>query len=178
MEKIARVFESYAVSENEAQTEEGPALPILRALGHDFEVQPALTTPDGTKRPDYVFYRDAVSLCANKNRTLNEDTGLPYRSADLSSRWSRRIPLYKISVQKYPHARGRSLEGPRPDRQSPQRTWLLSRARIAMDEASIYRIEAILGCVRQYSDRRSLANFQRSKPRRIPASCIASPSVA
>ncbi len=38
-----------------------------------FEVQPALTTPDGTKRPDYVFYRDAASLNANKGRTLNEE---------------------------------------------------------------------------------------------------------
>lgn len=73
MEKIARVFESYAPSENEAQTEEGLVKPVLRVLGHDFEVQPALATPDGTKRPDYVFYRDATSLDANKNRTLNED---------------------------------------------------------------------------------------------------------
>lgn len=28
---------------------------VLRILGHDFEVQPALEIPDGTKRPDYVF---------------------------------------------------------------------------------------------------------------------------
>ena len=73
MEKIARIFESYAPSQNEAQTEEGLVKPVLRVLGHDFEVQPALATPDGTKRPDYVFYRDTTSLDANKNRTLDED---------------------------------------------------------------------------------------------------------
>ncbi len=44
-------------------------------MGHEgiFEVQPALATPDGTKRPDYVFYRDAASLNANKGRTLNDE---------------------------------------------------------------------------------------------------------
>src|SRR5262249_48750765 len=29
-------------------------------------------TPDGTKKPDYVFYRDAAGLAANKNKTLDE----------------------------------------------------------------------------------------------------------
>ncbi|MCA1718729.1 MAG: hypothetical protein LC781_18530 [Actinobacteria bacterium] len=95
MEEIARVFESYAPSENEAQTEEGLVKPVLRVLGHDFEVQPALATPDGTKRPDYVFYRDAGTLDANKNRTLNEDPGLPYRTAGVFSCWFRRSSLYK-----------------------------------------------------------------------------------
>ena len=45
---------------------------MLRALGHTFEVQAALKTPDGTKKPDYVFYRDLAALNANKNRTLDE----------------------------------------------------------------------------------------------------------
>jgi hypothetical protein len=46
--------------------------PVLEALGHTFEVQPALKTPGGTKKPVYVFYRDQAALNANKNRTLDE----------------------------------------------------------------------------------------------------------
>jgi hypothetical protein len=41
-------------------------------LGHTFEIQPALKTPDGTKKPDYVCYRDLAALNANKKRTLDE----------------------------------------------------------------------------------------------------------
>ena len=62
IEEISRVFDSYAPSDDETQTEEDLVRPVLRLLGHDFEVQPALETPDGTKHPDYVFYRDAASL--------------------------------------------------------------------------------------------------------------------
>jgi hypothetical protein len=73
MEEISGLFASFMPSDNEAQTEEGLVKPVLLLLGHDFEVQPALETPDGPKRPDYVFYRDAASLNANKNRTLNDE---------------------------------------------------------------------------------------------------------
>ena len=45
----------------------------MKLLGHDYEVQPALETPDGTKRPDYVLYRSAAAVAANKNRSLNEE---------------------------------------------------------------------------------------------------------
>ena len=72
IEEISRVFDSYAPSDDETQTEEDLVRPVLRLLGHDFEGQPALETLDGTKRPDYAFYRDAASLIANKNRTLND----------------------------------------------------------------------------------------------------------
>jgi hypothetical protein len=58
MEEISRVFDSYAPSHNEAQTEEDLVRPVLRLLDHDFEVQALLEPPDGMKRPDYVFYRD------------------------------------------------------------------------------------------------------------------------
>ncbi len=68
--------------------------PVLRILGHCFEVQPALATPDVTKRSDYVFYSDATSLDANKNRTLNKERSLPHGPAVVSSRWLSRIPLH------------------------------------------------------------------------------------
>ena len=75
MQDVARILDSYTPSANEAQVEEEVVRPVLRALGHEgiFEVQPALATPEGTKRPDYVFYRDAASLAANKNKTLDDE---------------------------------------------------------------------------------------------------------
>ena len=74
MEEVARVFGSFAPSAaNEAQTEQDLVRPVLKLLGHDFEVRPALKTPDGTKRPDYVFWRDAAALAANEDRTLDDE---------------------------------------------------------------------------------------------------------
>jgi hypothetical protein len=70
--QIAPIVRASVPSDNEAQTEEDLIRPILRVLGHTFEVQPALKTPDGTKKPDYVFYRDLAALNANKNRILDE----------------------------------------------------------------------------------------------------------
>ncbi|MBA2692766.1 MAG: hypothetical protein H0U65_09770 [Rubrobacter sp.] len=72
MEEVARVLSSHVPSENEAQTESDLVRPVLRLLGHDFEVQPALETPDGTKRPDYVFYNDRSSLDSNKGKRLDD----------------------------------------------------------------------------------------------------------
>ena len=69
---IAPIVRASVDSDNEAQTEEDLIRPFLRALGHTFEVQPALRTLDGIKKPDYVFYRDQAALNANKNRTLDE----------------------------------------------------------------------------------------------------------
>src|SRR5579872_5492937 len=72
LQQIAELLAAYTPSENEAQTERELIRPILQILGHTFEVQPALKTPDGTKQPDYVFYRDAASLVAHKNRVLTD----------------------------------------------------------------------------------------------------------
>jgi hypothetical protein len=57
----------------EAQVEESLVRPVLRALGHTFEVQAALRTPDGTKKPDYIFFRDDAALAASRNQTLTEE---------------------------------------------------------------------------------------------------------
>lgn len=73
MEEVSRLLDSYTPSENEAQLEEELVRPILRLLGHTFEVQPALATPEGTKRPDYVLYNDARFVAANKGRTLTDE---------------------------------------------------------------------------------------------------------
>ncbi len=73
MEEISGLFATYTPSTNEAQVEKDLIRPILNLLGHTFEVQPALATPDGTKRPDYVLYKSATALNANKNGTLNDE---------------------------------------------------------------------------------------------------------
>lgn len=69
---LRQLFATYMPSDKEAQTEEDWIKPVLRSLGHTFEVQPSLETPDGTKTPDYVFYRDQAALLENKGRKLNE----------------------------------------------------------------------------------------------------------
>lgn len=75
--RIAAIYAAYTPSDNEAQTERDLIRPILTALGHTFEVQPALVTPDGTKRPDYVLYRDEVAVAAHKNQTLTDEALRP-----------------------------------------------------------------------------------------------------
>ena len=56
---IRRLFDTFtpnAENRNEAQTERGLIRPLLKLLGHIFEVQPTIQTPQGTKRPDYAFF--------------------------------------------------------------------------------------------------------------------------
>src|SRR5258708_1291509 len=72
MRDLQRILRDYTPSDKEAQLEDDLVKPILRQLGHTFEVQPSLETPDGTKAPDYVFYRDQAALIANKGKKLNE----------------------------------------------------------------------------------------------------------
>ncbi len=74
LETIQTIWQAYTPTNNEAQTEQDLIRPVLHALGHTFEVQPSLTTPDGTKRPDYVLYRNQALLSANKGLTLTEES--------------------------------------------------------------------------------------------------------
>ena len=72
LQAIQAIYAAYTPSSNEAQTEDGLIKPVLLALGHTFEIQAALKTPDGTKKPDYVFYRDQAARNANKDQTLTD----------------------------------------------------------------------------------------------------------
>ncbi len=69
---LQQLFAAYTPGDKEAQVEEDFIRPVLRRLGHTFEVQTSLETPDGSKMPDYVFYRDQAALLANKKKKLNE----------------------------------------------------------------------------------------------------------
>jgi len=72
MRELQRILADYTPSDKEAQLEDDLVKPVLRQLKHTFEVQPSLETPDGTKAPDYVFYRNQAALLANKGKKLNE----------------------------------------------------------------------------------------------------------
>ena len=69
---IKAIFAGFTPSKNEAQTEHELVRPILASLGHTFEVQASLATPQGTKTPDYILYRDIGALNANKGVVLDE----------------------------------------------------------------------------------------------------------
>ena len=76
---------------NEARTEHEFIRPVLNQLGHVFEVQPALQTSQGTKRPDYAFFasgdtHDAALNNINTNQFFN--TALAVGDA---KKWSRNL---------------------------------------------------------------------------------------
>lgn len=70
--RIGAIYAAYVPSAREAQAEEELIRPVLRALGHVFEVQPSLEAPGTAKTPDYVFYVDEEAKRANKDRKLTE----------------------------------------------------------------------------------------------------------
>jgi len=72
MQRIGGLFGRYRPSDKEAQVEREFIRPVLELLGHTFEVQASLATPDGTKSPDYVFYRDEAALQAAKGKKLTD----------------------------------------------------------------------------------------------------------
>ena len=76
---------------NEAQTEQQFIRPVLERLGHVFEVQPTLHTPQGVQRPDYAFFpsraeRDVALSDSNTNQFFN--TALAVGDAKA---WSRNL---------------------------------------------------------------------------------------
>lgn len=70
--RIAGLLDRFTPSTMEAQTEDDLVKPVLEMLDHTFEVQAALRTPDGTKRPDYVFLKDEGTRAALKGKTLDD----------------------------------------------------------------------------------------------------------
>jgi len=72
MAQVAALFKKYKPGGKEAQAEYRLVRPVLEALGHTFEVQASLATPNGTKTPDYVFYRNEIALDENKGKKLND----------------------------------------------------------------------------------------------------------
>lgn len=69
---VREALAHYVPTTNEAATEEEFIRPVLRALGHVFEVQAHLDAAGGKAVPDYVFYADAASMATMKGRVLIE----------------------------------------------------------------------------------------------------------
>ena len=69
---LQQIIAGYTPAGKEAQAEDDLIKPVLRRLGHTFEVQPSPATPDGSKTPDYLFYRDSAALVENKGKKLND----------------------------------------------------------------------------------------------------------
>ena len=64
-EQIKQLYVSIAESAdnlNESQTEDEFIRPVLKILGYSFGVQPALSTSQGTKQPDYAFFHNQEAL--------------------------------------------------------------------------------------------------------------------
>ena len=100
MRELQRIFASYTPGSKEAQLEDEFVKPVLRLLGHTFEVQPSLETPDGMKTPDYIFYRDQAALVANKGKKkLNETLlqGCAFAVGD-AKQWDRQLDVSLKSV--------------------------------------------------------------------------------
>ncbi len=94
MKEARRLLDAYAPTQIEAQTERDIVRPVLGLLGHTFEVQVPLHTPSGTKRPDYVFYRDAEARAALRNRVLTEEELRPVaRAVGDAKYWDRRLDV-------------------------------------------------------------------------------------
>ena len=103
--QLRALYAAFTPSTIEAQTEDDLIKPVLAALGHSFEVQAPLRSPDGTKKPDYVFYRDQAARDANKNLVL--DDTLPTQAALAvgdAKFWDR--PLDTAHTQRSSAARG------------------------------------------------------------------------
>ena len=100
MRDLQRIFAGYTPGGKEAQLEDDFVKPVLRQLGHTFEVQPSLETPDGTKTPDYIFYRDQAALVANKGKKKLNETLLEGRAFAVgdAKQWDRQLDVSLKSV--------------------------------------------------------------------------------
>jgi hypothetical protein len=94
---IAPIVQAFlrAPAQNEAQTEDDLIKPVLRALGHTFEIQANLKTPDGTKKPDYIFYRDQAVLETNKSVKVLDEAALQSKALAIgdAKHWDRPLDV-------------------------------------------------------------------------------------
>ena len=76
---------------NEAQTEEQFIRPLLRKLGHVFEVQPTLQTSQGTRVPDYAFFASADALNAAQPHINTNQFFRTALAVGDAKKWSRNL---------------------------------------------------------------------------------------
>ncbi len=91
-------FSPSASSANEAQTESDWIRPILKELGHTFEVQAKLKMPGPTsnQHPDYIFYSSEEQTLANRGREL-DDRSVQYGALAVGDAKQWDVPLDQMS---------------------------------------------------------------------------------
>ncbi len=77
MTRLKDLYKGFSISApaaNEPQTENDWIRPVLKELGHTFEVQVTLKMPGPTsaQHPDYIFYASEEQLLANRGRELDD----------------------------------------------------------------------------------------------------------
>ena len=91
MKRLQAIYAAFTPTENEAQTERDWIRPVLEALNHVFEVQPSIATPDGVRRPDYVFFPTEEARQAAKPLQGQEDYPATALAVGDAKHWDRSL---------------------------------------------------------------------------------------
>src|SRR5687768_13457494 len=70
---LKKLRAKFVPTQKEAQLENDYVRPILQALGHEFLIQPSLSTSAGVTIPDYVFFSSVEALNTAKHETLHSE---------------------------------------------------------------------------------------------------------
>ena len=76
---------------NEPQTERRFIQPVLEQLGHIFEVQPSLRTPQGTRVPDYAFFESREVHNAAQSHINTDEFFKTALAVGDAKKWSRNL---------------------------------------------------------------------------------------
>ena len=76
---------------NEPQTERRFIQPVLEQLGHIFEVQPSLRTPQGTRVPDYAFFESREAHNAAQSHINTDEFFKTALAVGDAKKWSRNL---------------------------------------------------------------------------------------
>ena len=91
MKRLQTIYAAFTPTENEAQTERDWIRPALEALNHVFEVQPSIATPDGVRRPDYVFFPTKEARKFAKSLQGQEDYPATALAVGDAKHWDRSL---------------------------------------------------------------------------------------
>ncbi|MBC8263432.1 MAG: N-6 DNA methylase [Anaerolineales bacterium] len=91
MKRLQTIYAAFTPTENEAQTERDWIRPVLEALNHVFEVQPSIATPDGVRRPDYVFFPTKEARKSAKPLQGQEDYPATALAVGDAKHWDRSL---------------------------------------------------------------------------------------
>ncbi len=103
MERLQTIYAAFTPTENEAQTERDWIRPVFEALDQVFEVQPSIATPDGVRRPDYVFFPAEEARKAAKPLQGQEDYPASALAVGDAKHWDRSLDQTLKGDGRKPH---------------------------------------------------------------------------